>query len=74
MTPRRRDHLGWVAVVRQMLAQKQNRILVAFRYAWDGSVEGLRRFRDRLDGWAEPTSIRDEAEDFLEDLESTLLR
>ena len=70
---RRRDHIAWVSSVRRMMAHRQNPIIRAFAFAWDGSVEGLRRFRDGLDGWAEPTSIRDEAEDFLEDLESTLL-
>lgn len=64
----------FIAHTREVLVRKRNPILQAFRHAWDGSAEHARRFRDDLDGWDEPTSIRDEAADFLDDLIATLAR
>lgn len=53
---------------RRMLAGTDNPILGSFRYVWDGSEEGARRFLDEIDGWAADSATRDVAADFIEDL------
>lgn len=56
------------AAFRRILAGTNNPILRAFRYSWDGSEEGARRFLDRIDGEDADTATRDAAADFIEDL------
>lgn len=45
-----------------------NPALAAFARDWDGSVDGIDRFRRTLPDRPEPSSIRDEADDVLADL------
>lgn len=54
------------------LTTTENPVLRRFGDSWDRSLAGLQQFRAGIDGYAEPTSIRDEADDFLDDLERAM--
>lgn len=62
------------AIIRRALTTTDNHVLRAFRYSWDGSVEGARRFLDTIGGIDADTATRDNAADFIEDLIDRMTR